>query len=62
MPIFKKKAQTQPPTENNTAGDEKQFRTFAYYLAWIGFVGAVCLAVRDVLKDHEIPRKHEYYK
>jgi hypothetical protein len=59
--MFKKKQQPQPLQQIKPATGAK-FQSFAYYLAWIGFLGAVGIAIRDVLKDHKPPKKDEYYQ
>lgn len=61
MKIFQKKAQTTlaGPNQSNTNG---KFRTFAYYLAWISFLSTIGGVLFDALKDHEPPKKDEYYK
>lgn len=42
--------------------NEPEFKKFAYFIAWLGFVGAVALAIRDVIKDHEPPKKSDYVR
>jgi len=49
-------APEQKPTNNG------KFQTLAYYMAWLGFIGGVALALRDTLKTQELPRKDDYYK
>lgn len=54
------KLTTAPATSNNKPGEK--FRAFAYYMAWIGFIGNLAIIVRDAVKTHEPPQKDEYYK
>ena len=63
MGIFTKK-QSDPatPATDNVATDEKKFRSFAYWLAWIAFLSVVGGAISDALKDVHPPKKNEYYK
>jgi len=49
------KQQTKAPTNG-------KFQTLAYYMAWLGFIGGVALALRDTLKTQELPKKDDYYK
>lgn len=48
--------------KNNNKDNAPGFKKFAYYVAWLGFVGALALAVRDVIKDHEPPKKSDYVR
>jgi len=58
---MKKEPKEQAPqlSQNNSG---REFKTFAYYAAWIGFLGAFALAVSDILKKQEAPKKDDYYK
>jgi hypothetical protein len=52
-------SQAPEPKQTNSNG---KFQTLAYYMAWLGFIGGVALALRDTLKTQELPRKDDYYK
>ena len=48
--------------DNTIKNEDRKFKTFAYYMAWIGFIGSIALAIRDALKDSEPPEKEKYYQ
>ncbi len=56
----------QQPVDPGTSGQKQsknvKFRTYAYYLAWISFISAIGSAIYSAIKDHEPPKKDEYYK
>lgn len=63
MNLFSKKTnpQTKPapaPLSNNG----RQFKTVAYYLAWLAYVSAVGAALVAALSKQEPPEKNDYYK
>ena len=52
-----------PQTEKlKVVTNAKPFKTFAYYIAWIGFLGGLALAIRDAIKNEQPPDKNDYYK
>ena len=58
---MKKQQINQAPEQKTNQGNGK-FQTLAYYMAWLGFIGGVALALRDTLKTQELPKKDDYYK
>ena len=63
--IFKKKTKgiaSQASQEPITIKPGAKFRTFAYYLAWLAFLSSIGSAVFAAIKDHEPPKKDDYYK
>lgn len=41
---------------------KKNFNSFAWYLAWIGFTGVVLSSLFKLIKNMEQPKKDDYYK
>lgn len=58
--MAKQQKQPEPPKQINQGNGK--FQTLAYYMAWLGFIGGVALALRDTLKTQELPKKDDYYK
>ena len=50
----------QPPEQIKT--DEKKFKTFAYYLAWLSVLAAWGSAIVSAVRDKPPPDKDDYFK
>lgn len=58
------KKQLQDPKDKKLKDEKskKEFNSFPYYLAWLGFASIVGSSLYKLIKNMEYPKKDEYYK
>jgi hypothetical protein len=58
------KKQLQDPKDKKLKDEKakKDFNSFSYYLAWLGFFSIVGSSLYKLIKNMDYPQKDEYYK
>jgi hypothetical protein len=62
MNLKKKNPEPEPEPKQTSNENNRTFKKFGYWLAWINFLAIIGMAVYNAIKDQKPPEKDDFYK